>query len=104
MSPIVSMKLTQKEVEHVAQLARLDLTAEEKKKFAKQLSSILDYISELGKVNTEGVEPTSQVTGLKDVSREDRIMDCPDETKKLIFKNIPEKEGDYIKVKGVFDN
>ncbi len=97
------MKLTQKEVEHVAKLARLDLTTEEREKFAKQLSSILDYVSQLGKVATEGVEPTSQVTGLLDVIREDKVEGCKSESQKNIFENLPEKEGDYIKVKGVFE-
>ena len=97
------MKLSKKEVEHVAELARLDLTEEEKRKFSKQLSSVLDYISELDKVNTEGVEPTSQITGLSDVTRADQVEACGEEIRDSIKKNLPDSEGGYIKVKGVFD-
>ncbi len=61
------------EVKHIADLARIDLTPQEVKKFQKQLSDILDYIQDLKKVGTDKVEPTSQVTGLENVFRDDGI-------------------------------
>lgn len=67
-------KLTKTDVENVATLAKLDLTAAEIEKFLPQLSSIVDYVSELSQVDTEGVEPTSQTTGLENVYREDTVM------------------------------
>jgi aspartyl-tRNA(Asn)/glutamyl-tRNA(Gln) amidotransferase subunit C len=97
------MKLTIQEVEHVAKLARLDLTPEEKKKFQKQLSSILDYVGELGKVDTEGIEPTSQVTGLKDILRLDKVVASEGEVKGMILGNVPSREGGHLKVRGVFE-
>lgn len=57
-------KLTKKEVEHVAKLARLGLSSDEKKKFEKELSDILDFVEKLNEVKTDKVEPTAQVTGL----------------------------------------
>lgn len=65
--------LSEEEVRHVAKLARLDLTDEEVKKFALQLSRVLDYMEILKEVNTENVSETSQVTGLKNVMRKDEV-------------------------------
>ena len=65
-------KLTRSDVLHVAKLAKLDLTESEIKKFLPQLSSIVDYISQLSKVDTQNIEPTAQTTGLENVYREDK--------------------------------
>ncbi len=64
-------KLTKKDVLHVANLAKLNLTEEEIKKFTSQLSSIVDYISQLSEVDVKNIEPTTQTTGLEDIYRED---------------------------------
>lgn len=63
-------------MKHVAKLANLVLSNEEVKKFQKQLSEILDYVAILKRVDTFGVEPTSQVTGLENVFREDKPNGC----------------------------
>lgn len=67
------MKLTKQQVQHVATLARIGLTPAEVEKFQTQLSGILDYVEQLNEVNTDGVEPTAQVTGLTNVTREDEV-------------------------------
>ena len=59
------------EVRHIAKLARISLRDDEVKKFAGQLSSVLGYVEILQEVDTEGVEATSQVTGLKNVRDKD---------------------------------
>ncbi len=64
-------KLTKAEVVHVAKLANLTLTDAEIEKFLKQLTGIVDFVSELSKVDTSNVEPTSQTTGLVNVTRAD---------------------------------
>ncbi len=69
-------KLTKEEVEHVAKQANLSCTLSEIKKFQKQLSEILDYMAILNEVETFQVEPTSQVTGLENVFREDEPGGC----------------------------
>jgi len=66
-------KLSVKDVEHVARLAKLTLIPAEVRKFQKQLVKVLDYIGQLDKVNTANIKPTSQTTGLENVFREDRI-------------------------------
>ena len=97
------MKLKIEQVEHIANLARLDLTKEEKEKFSKQLSSILDYVEKLQEVDTTGVEETSQVTGLKNSVRPDEFNESSDVEIGDILNNAPDKEGNLFKVKSVFD-
>jgi aspartyl-tRNA(Asn)/glutamyl-tRNA(Gln) amidotransferase subunit C len=67
------VKLTNDDTKHVAKLARLNLTDEEIKKFSTQLSAVLDYVDQLSEVDTTGIEPTAQTTGLTNVLREDLI-------------------------------
>jgi len=67
-----SPKLSEKEVKHVAKLAKLTLSLSEVKKFQKQLSEVLDYFKVLDKAKTENIEPTAQITGLENVFREDK--------------------------------
>lgn len=95
--------LTSEQIEQIAQLARLELSEEEKKMYAKQLSVVFDYIKILEEVDTEGVNETCQVTGLEDVVREDGVSECDEETRKKLIEQFPEREGDLLKVKKVFD-
>lgn len=94
-------KLSQDQVQRVADLARIELTENEKKKYADDLSAVLGYIEQLNEVNTEGIPVTSQVTGLVNVTREDVIEECDKETRKKLLDAAPMKEGNYIKVKAV---
>jgi len=96
------MKLTPQEVENIAKLARLELSAKEKKMYAEQISVVLDYVEMLNEVDTEGVEETCQVTELEDVVREDEVVESDEETKKKIIDAFPEKMGKLLKVKAVF--
>ena len=97
------MKLSIQEVEHIAKLARLGLTDEEKQKFSEQLSEILAYVGQLNKVNTEGVEPTAQVTGLQNVMREDKVENCDSETRDKLLEQAPATEDDLVKTSAVFE-
>ncbi len=101
------MSLTPEQVRHVAKLARLRLSEAEVEKFSTQLSSILDYVVILNEVDTEGVAPTSQVTGLENVTRKDEVrsgeagkaLGTPEEL--LACSPLP-KDRDQIRVKPVF--
>jgi len=64
-------KISKKDVKHVAKLAKLKLADSEINKFSKQLSEIISYVEEFDKVDTSKTEPTSQTTGLENVSRQD---------------------------------
>jgi aspartyl-tRNA(Asn)/glutamyl-tRNA(Gln) amidotransferase subunit C len=94
------MKLSKQEVEKIAKLSRLELTDDEKDKFAGQLSAVLDYVGKLEEVNTENVAMTAQVTGLENVYREDMVDQC--DFQKELIKQATESEDNLIKTKSVF--
>lgn len=83
------------------QLARIKLTPEEAEKFESQLGSVLEYMEILNEVDTEGVEPTSQVTGLQDVMREDEVDRDFCNGDELLECSPLEVENRQIKVKKV---
>ncbi|MFZ5640674.1 MAG: Asp-tRNA(Asn)/Glu-tRNA(Gln) amidotransferase subunit GatC [Bacillota bacterium] len=88
--------LTREQVEHVALLARLELSEEEKDKYARQLNDILGYIEMLDRLDTENVPPTAHVLPLKNVFREDEVCDHMPNEKALA--NAPAREGGSFKV------
>ena len=98
------MKLDIQDIEHIAELARLHLSEDEKARYAGQLSAVLDYVEMLNEVDTTGVEETCQVTGLEDVVREDVVVESSEEVKKGILAQFPAKVGNLLKVKAVFTN
>lgn len=85
-----------KEVEYIAKLARLDLSEQEKEKFAKQMGDILDYFNQLKEVNTEDVEPMTQPVPSVNVFREDKVDLAVNNAE--ILENSPEEEDGYFKV------
>ena len=97
------MKLSKKEVQHIAQLARLGLTKADEARFATQLSSILDYVEQLQQVDTSGVEPTAQVTGLENVMREDAVVSGEPGVRANLLKQAPATEHNLVKTKSVFE-
>ncbi|MEK7167274.1 MAG: Asp-tRNA(Asn)/Glu-tRNA(Gln) amidotransferase subunit GatC [Patescibacteria group bacterium] len=96
------MELTIKEVEYVAKLAQLKLTDQEKEKFAKQLSSILEYVKQLDEIDTKNIEPTNQIIGLQNIIREDEINPIEIEQKKLL-QCAPDVENNFIKIPAVLN-
>lgn len=97
------MKLDTETIEYLANLARLELTTEEKERYAGQLSVIFEYIDMLGEVNTDDVPETCQVTGLIDVIRDDTPVVCPEEVREKLVSSFPQKQGRLLKVKAVFN-
>ncbi len=95
------MKISRKDVEHVARLARLRLTEEEKEKFGRQLNQILEYVEKLNELDTENVEPASHVVPLKNVLREDEVS--PSLPVEEVLSNAPEKKGRYFKVPRIIE-
>lgn len=95
----LSMKF---DISHVAKLANLPLSDEEKKKFEPQLEETIKYIESLNEVYTEGVEPTSQVTGLENVTREDVVK--PSLTQEQGLSNAKQTHNGFFKVKGILSN
>ncbi len=91
--------ITQKEVEHVAQLARLDLSEAEKPLFADQLNHILSYVDQLQGVSTEGVPPTASDAHEEQVFREDSPRECLSVEKALA--NAPESHNGFFVVPNI---
>lgn len=92
--------ITADQVTKVAKLANLKLSVEEIEKNSQQLSAIIEYIEQLKSVDTEGVEPTFNVTGNSSVFRADESINSLDQSEALI--NAPKKENGFFVTKGVF--
>lgn len=91
--------LTIEEVKKIAMLARIELRDDELEKFQKDLSAILDYVEELKKVDTEGLEIVASVTGLENVMREDVAVIA--ENREDIIAGAPDTKDGYYKVKAI---
>jgi aspartyl-tRNA(Asn)/glutamyl-tRNA(Gln) amidotransferase subunit C len=81
------VKITESEVLHVARLARLDLNPDERMKFQRELSSILDYMDMLKRVETTGVEPTFHTHSITDALRDDSVS--PSQPRHVALSNAP---------------
>lgn len=94
--------IAKKDVEHIAKLARLGISKKEIGKFQKEISLILDYVSQLKRADTKNVEPISHITGAKNVTREDESQEIDIEKVRKILDGAPETKNGHIKVKTVF--
>ncbi len=90
------MSVTINDVEHIAKLAKLQFSQEEKEKFTHQFNDILRYIEQLNSLNTENVEPLSQVIELQNVFRDDVVKQSL--STKEALDNAPDKTDEYFKV------
>ena len=88
--------ITPEEVEHVANLARLEFNEEEIDQFTHQLGRILDYIGKLNELDTTDVPPTSHVLPIHNVSKEDAVK--PSYDRELVFATAPETEEGHFEV------
>jgi aspartyl-tRNA(Asn)/glutamyl-tRNA(Gln) amidotransferase subunit C len=91
-------KLSREDILKLARLSRLELTEDEILQFGEEIGAILEYSAQLHSVDHQGLEPTYQVTGLKDVTRSDEIIDYQASPSDLL-KNAPATEGKKFKVK-----
>jgi aspartyl-tRNA(Asn)/glutamyl-tRNA(Gln) amidotransferase subunit C len=89
--------ITVDDVNYVASLAKIAITPEEAKQFTKELDAILGYVKQLEAVDTSGLEPTYQVTGLKNVMRPDEAIDYGT-TQEDLLKNAPHSRDGAIEV------
>lgn len=90
------MGVTIKDVEYIAELARLEFTEEEKKLFTEQLNQILEYVEQLNSVNTDDVPPLSHVLELTNVFREDVVK--PSIPTEEALKNAPSATEEFFRV------
>lgn len=95
------MRLTPQEVDYIALLARLDLSASERERAAQELSQILDHFEQLKELDTEGVEPTSHVLPVVNVLRGDGTR--PSLARAAALSNAPEQAGGMFQVPRVVE-
>jgi aspartyl-tRNA(Asn)/glutamyl-tRNA(Gln) amidotransferase subunit C len=95
------LKITKREVEHVAHLARLDFSEQEKEKFTLQLNDILLYIDKLNEVDTTDVEPVTHAIAQKNAFREDIVTASLDH--EMALSNAPDARGDFFRVPKVIE-
>ena len=95
-------KITRAEVEHVARLARLELTEGEQERMTAQLDAILGYIETLNALDTGGVEPTTTVIPMVSVMREDVVRPSLDREEAL--SNAPDREGAFFRVPRIIED
>jgi len=96
------MKITDKTVDELAHLARLQFEGEEKEAIRKDLSRILDFMEKLNELDTEGIEPLIHLSEEINVLRDDRA-DNPI-TQEQALRNAPKHDSDYFKVPKVLSN
>lgn len=95
------MTLNKEEVEHIADLARLTLTEEEKDRFSEQLSTILEYFSSLQNLDTTDIPPTSSVIAVRSVLRPDEPR--PGLKEEALLRNAPDAEANQFRVPPVLE-
>jgi aspartyl-tRNA(Asn)/glutamyl-tRNA(Gln) amidotransferase subunit C len=95
------MGLTIRDVEHIAELARLGLTEEEKVLYRDQLAAILDYAATLQQVDTSAIPPTATVLPLRNVMRPDVVV--PSLSQADVLANAPDAQDGYFRVRAVFE-
>lgn len=90
------MKISRKEVEHVALLGRLALGPDEAEGFTRQLNQILEHFEKLNELDTAAVEPTSHVLQMRNVFRADEAR--PSLEVEEVLANAPDPEDGYFRV------
>jgi len=95
------MTLSREEIEHIANLARLQLSAQEKERYREQLSAILEYFSQLQAVDTSAIPPTASVLPARNVLREDETH--PGLEREQLLSNAPQTEAGQIRIPPVLD-
>ncbi|MFQ5658080.1 MAG: Asp-tRNA(Asn)/Glu-tRNA(Gln) amidotransferase subunit GatC [Candidatus Methylomirabilales bacterium] len=95
------MKITREEVDHVARLARLGLSDEERERMRAQLDAILTYIDKLNQLDTSEVEPTSHVISVTNVFREDTAWSSLSQEEALA--NAPDRHETFFRVPRILE-
>jgi aspartyl-tRNA(Asn)/glutamyl-tRNA(Gln) amidotransferase subunit C len=95
------MTLTIEQVETIANLARLELSAEEKERMSRQLSDILNYVNRLQELDTGGIPPTSSVLPPRSVLRPDEAR--PGLEREALLRNATETEAGQFRVPPVLE-
>lgn len=95
------MPVTPDDVDHVADLARLSFTDDEKANLARDMSRILEYVDTLNELDTAGVSPMSHGVSRANVTRDDSVR--PRISKEQALQNAPDTDGSHLRVPRVVD-
>jgi aspartyl-tRNA(Asn)/glutamyl-tRNA(Gln) amidotransferase subunit C len=94
--------ISREEVQHVARLARLQLSDEELERMREQLDAILAYVDKLRELDVEGVEPTSHAVPLVDVMRDDATSPCL--SQEAALANAPDRADEFFRVPRIIED
>ncbi len=96
--------ITQKDIDHIANLARVKLSEKERATMTEEVGRILTYVQKLGAVDTSSVEPTAQVTGLENVFRTDiNPITASVKRRDVLLTQVPITRGGSVEVKPVLE-
>lgn len=95
------MKITKAEVEHVARLARLELSAQEVETFTGQMDAILAYVDKLNELETSGITPTAHAVPMENAFREDVV--APSIGIDNALANAPDRADNFFRVPKVIE-
>ena len=95
------MKITREEIEHVARLARLELSEQEKEMFTGQMDAILAYVDKLNELETGGIVPTSHAVPMENAFRDDVVAESFGADRALL--NAPDRSDDFFRVPKVIE-
>lgn len=96
------MALTKNDIEHVAALARLELTEPEKEEFTRDLNAVFGLMEKLKRLDTAGMKPMSNPVPLQNVFRADTIQ--PSLGTDKVLANAPDRMGDFFKVPKILED
>lgn len=96
------MEISKEQVEHVARLARLEVSEDEKATFARQLSGILTYMDQIKELDTAGVEPTATVLPTDNVFRDDEVR--PSLSQEKALANAPDQMDGFFRVPKIVED
>ncbi len=95
------MKITREQIEHVARLARLELTEQEKEMFTGQMDAILAYVDKLNELDTSDIVPTSHAVPMENAFREDVVAESFETDRALL--NAPDRADNFFRVPKVIE-
>jgi aspartyl-tRNA(Asn)/glutamyl-tRNA(Gln) amidotransferase subunit C len=95
--------LTEAEVDRIAHLARLSISPEERARYARQLSAILDYAAELAVIDVDGIPPTATLSPVRSVMRETDVV-CGSLDRADVLANAPASDGLSFAVQATFED
>ncbi|MBI3442773.1 MAG: Asp-tRNA(Asn)/Glu-tRNA(Gln) amidotransferase subunit GatC [Candidatus Sungbacteria bacterium] len=96
--------ITKEDVQHIARLARIELTPEEEERFGHEISAILKFVEQLNQVDTTGIEPMTGGTHLEQIVRPDEQIDTSIEHRSgALIESAAETKDRWVSVKSVFE-